>query len=482
MHRLPLLTPLLTIVLALGCVDGAGPGNDPDEPDNPNDAQHAPVLVSASAQTSGRFGDDLRLEVSGNDADGDAAGLSVRLLAGNNAEAPLFDSDLDGFPDSGQTYLPFDAPVAASTDSFDAAATLLGLFDQGLEVSSVELALVDGEGRLSAVIAGPVAAQPVKQFSEACDPSFVRDRCADDLGCKGAPATCQPGEAPAILQMAYFEPADPAVDGPRLLVAGTEPDDDLRFLHLELMDEAGNPVSIDLDGDDSPDGSTFDVDASASGSSGRFFVELKLGPGTQELIKRIAAVPEDRGGRTGLRLEATLAPIVVKTAGQVCDPSGFDTCVTDAACVTAVNGTSTCQAESAARAQQCAQAEVLTLNEGHASHLGIVDGASVWDAPPGCSTNDPRGRPEAVVLLRLNQDANRVVITTDTPNTNFDTTVYVMSTCSNVGSLAVACGDDGAQTVASTVEMQAVPAGTYAVIIDSFSPAGGAFGLEVIVE
>ena len=481
MYRL-LLLPLLTAVLSLGCVADADPDPDPDGPGAIDDLLHAPVLVSATAQTSGRFGKDLRLEVSGSDLDGDAAGVSVRLLASSDTEAPLFDSDFDGLPDSGQTYLPFDVPVAATPDNFVAAITVLGLFDQGLEVSSFEIAIVDGAAQISAVIAGSVTAQPVKQVSESCDPSFVRDRCADDLGCKGAPSTCQPGEAPALVQMAYLAPVDAAFDGPRLLLAGTEPDDDMRFLHLEFMDAAGNPVFIDLNADDSPDASTLDVDASASSAGGLFFVEVQLIDGIQDLIQRIAAIPEDRGGRVGARQEALLTPIVVKGAGQICDVRGFDTCITNTACVTGANGTSTCQVESVARAQQCAVAEVLTLTAGHASYAGVAVGGSVWDAPPGCATDDQRGRPEAVVLLHLTEAASRVVITTDTPNTNFDTTLYVINPCTAAGDTAITCVDDDELTNRSTVEMQGVPIGTYAIVIDSYRAAGGAFGLEVTVE
>jgi len=466
------------LLLSLGCRSGAVTGGDPGA----QDVLHAPVLETATARASGRLGHDLRIGVRGSDPDGDAVGLSIRVLARTGDEVLLFDSDFDGFPDSGQAQLPFDAPVAASPDVFDASATILGALNQGVDGQRVEVALVDGAGRLSALIVSDVADQPVRVANAACDPTFVTDRCADNLTCWGTPPICQRGEPPTITQIAYFEPTNPLVDGPRLLIGGTEPENDLRVIHLDFMDETGNPVFIDLNGDGAPDGSTFDVDATAASTGGQFFVELALGLGAQDLIQRIAAVPEDYGANVGERIETALTMIVVRTISQACDPLGFDACATGAVCMTSASGASTCQAEGVERTQECAQAPLLVLEQGRGFFSGTTEGASLWDPPGGCSSNNPRGRPESVVLLSLNQGASRVIITTDTPNTNFDTIVYVLNPCTSSGSLALACDDDDAQTIASTVEMQGVPAGTYAIVIDSFGSAGGVFGIEVTVE
>jgi hypothetical protein len=162
---------------------------------------------------------------------------------------------------------------------------------------------------------------------------------------------------------------------------------------------------------------------------------------------------------------------------------GFDACATGSVCAATSPGSaySTCQNATAVRTSQCSSAPFLVLEHGHASYTGVADGASLWDAPSGCSPNDPRDRPEAVVLMTLTQDAAHVVITTDTPQTSFDTTVYLVPGCMEPGSDALVCADDGADTVASTLNVQSLPAGTYAIVVDSFG-AGGSFGLDVTVE
>lgn len=480
--RLLLALPLV----GLGCEElmPDGPGSGPDGgPDGSPESvtEHAPALETALATFSGPLGADLRIDVHGSDVDGDAAGLAVRILDAAGSEVSLFDSDADGFPDSGAGYLPFGAPLEAPTEPFDAFATLPAEQTLGLELASLEVALVDSTGLASAILAAEIAAQPVRGDGEGCDPTFVRDRCADGLGCKGTPPTCQPGEPPAITRLAYLAPTDGAIAGPRLLIEGSEPDNDLATLHLELLDQSGTPVSLDFDGDGATDASTFDVDASTASNGGAFFVALDLGLGVQELVTRIAVTPSDRGGRVGERIEADYAPAELRNLGQACSPNGFDTCVAGAVCSLGPTGSATCQGEASARNQQCNAAPTLTLTDGHASYVGVADGTSLWDAPSGCSVNDPTGRAESVVVLRLDQEASRLTITTDTMNTNFDTTLYLVSPCATAGSAAVACNDDGAETVAASLELTSVPAGSYAIIVDSFS-TGGTFGLDVTVE
>lgn len=114
--------------------------------------------------------------------------------------------------------------------------------------------------------------------------------------------------------------------------------------------------------------------------------------------------------------------------------------------------------------------------------VGTVDGPSVWDVPMGCSPNDPKNRPEAIVQLRLAIPATRLVISTDTPSTSFDTIVYVLNSCTAEGETALSCADDGEGTIASTIELSGVPAGNYSIVVDSFGPDGGSFGLAITAE
>jgi hypothetical protein len=126
---------------------------------------------------------------------------------------------------------------------------------------------------------------------------------------------------------------------------------------------------------------------------------------------------------------------------------------------------------------------VLTPTTTGAVISGRAEGASLWDSPDGCSTNDPKGRPEGVVTLRLAERANRLTLTTAQPGTTFDTTLYLLVDCSGSSIDAYGCSDDapGLQG-ASQLVLTDLPAGDYLVLIDSFDSAGGNFELKAIVE
>lgn len=74
-----------------------------------------------------------------------------------------------------------------------------------------------------------------------------------------------------------------------------------------------------------------------------------------------------------------------------------------------------------------------------------------------------------------------LVITTDFPETEFDTVIYLRSSCGNEGS-EVGCNDDAPGAIAngSTLVIERVEPGEYYVIVDGqFQGAGGAFKLEI---
>jgi hypothetical protein len=114
--------------------------------------------------------------------------------------------------------------------------------------------------------------------------------------------------------------------------------------------------------------------------------------------------------------------------------------------------------------------------------IGVTGSVSLWDAPQGCSSNDPTGRPEGVVMLHLDQMAS-VTLTTAQPATNFDTTLYVLPGCPDDSLGALGCSDDtpGAGT-ASTLSLQNIGPGDFAVIVDSFDYVGGTFELMATVN
>ncbi|HEY1100148.1 MAG TPA: hypothetical protein VGF99_14525 [Myxococcota bacterium] len=462
--------------------EGEGEGGEGEGEAHPPE----PTMSAARARAVGRTADVLRIDVSGVDMQDDTAGIQLKLLAQDGSEVRYFDSDFDGELDSGSSVVPFDAAaVVDDAHTYSAVVSLVDIPQVPTLLATVEVSVVDATGAVSAKQTLPVVLPPEVGAGAACDVAFVDNRCADGLGCKGTPTVCAEPEAPTISRLGYMLPLDENVSGPSLLVEGLDADQDVVRLHLEFMDSAGTPVMLDLDGDEVGDSSTFELTVNDVDGTAAFFVGHEMGLFLQDSVQQIAATPEDAGGRQGERVTTTIAPRAQRNPGQTCSAHGFDSCKTGSVCAspTATSTTTSCQPVATMRANACRDADVVEIaGPGSYSVVGVADGPSIWDVPAGCSPNDPKDRPEGVVQLRLASDAVRVTVTTEMPQTTFDTVVYVLSSCSVDGEAALVCADDGAQTVTSTLTMSGVAAGTYNVVVDSFSPAGGSFGLGITVE
>jgi len=82
------------------------------------------------------------------------------------------------------------------------------------------------------------------------------------------------------------------------------------------------------------------------------------------------------------------------------------------------------------------------------------------------------------VMLKVDHDVSSLTVSTATPETDFDTVLYVLPACASSSSQALGCNDD-TQGYSSTVTLTNVPAGTYVVVVDSASSRTGHFGLSV---
>ncbi|MCK6551518.1 hypothetical protein L6R52_37125 [Myxococcota bacterium] len=435
-------------------------------------------IVSATARGSGERGDDLLVTVIGESDDADAARIALRALGHQGEERILFDSDGDGLADSAEEIGWLDENVDGET-SFTAHATRIGLGASELAIGRFAITLIDADGDRSNTVTVALEPQPVKQLDELCDPTFALDRCDFGLGCYGDPATCHEGIAPEVTRFAYLRTGEGSV----LLFEGTEPDNDLAAMHLEFLDASGAPVYLDLDNDLSPDAATFDVDAEGSSRDGEFFFRVDPTADFATLVAQVAATPIDRGAREGARVVAALADPTVRSSGQSCHPLGFDTCATGLVCSPGTPGIpNTCRDPSASRTQQCFSTPRLDPARPTGPFVGVAEGASLWDPPAGCAANEPYGRPEGIAVLRLRTAATRLVITTDRPETNFDTILYLIPRCQADPQPAIACDDDDATTTASTIELENVPAGEYLIVVDAYGSTGGSFGLTISAE
>ncbi|MBL8916018.1 MAG: hypothetical protein JNM17_35290, partial [Archangium sp.] len=115
--------------------------------------------------------------------------------------------------------------------------------------------------------------------------------------------------------------------------------------------------------------------------------------------------------------------------------------------------------------------------------VGVAEGGSLWDAPVGCATADPTGRPEGLVLMRMTERADRVRVSTVGNGTSFDTVLYVVPGCPNDTADVLGCNDDKPQSAgASELVLENVPAGDYLIVVDSFDGNGGGFEVHATVE
>lgn len=210
---------------------------------------------------------------------------------------------------------------------------------------------------------------------------------------------------------------------------------------------------------------------------------MQAGVGLETQVPMLVAKAIDSAGHESVVKKVAPTNIPVRTTGQTCDPRGFDTCGPDLACSPGVIGaTNKCASITTLATAQCQAAAVLIPTAQGASLIGVAEGGSIYDAPAGCSSNDPKGRPETIVTVRLPTRANTLTLTTARPSTNFDTTMYVLSGCPADASQAFDCSDDSAGGSGSTITLTDLPAGDYQVIIDSFSFTGGTFELHAIMD
>jgi hypothetical protein len=473
---------LFALVCAPGCVDPGGPGGTEGEGEG-EQGPVEPTLAEARASAVGRALDRVRVEVGGTDLQNDASGIAVSFKDGAGRDVVFFDSDFDGRPDSPNAVLGFDSIESGGDGAFTAVVTIHETPAVPDGLGTIVLSIVDAAGNRSAEQAVPVVLPPIVAEGGACDVQFIASRCDEGLGCKGEPAVCAPPEAPVVSRAAWLLPDDPELAGPRLAVEGIDADQDVILLTLEFLDETGAPVTLDLDGDGVDEAATFDLAVVDEDGTSAFTASHEMGLLLHDTVKRMAVTPRDALGLTGERTEVGLTTAPRRQVGQTCSTVGFDVCAGDALCAENTAGTTTCQARSTIRNAVCGDAPVLVVRRGEtASIVGETSLTSAFELPEDCAPNSPVGRPDAVVILDVEDDLASLTVSTDSPATTFDTVVSVLPTCTAAMTDALVCADDGENTVASVATLSAMARGTYAVVIDSFRPEGGRFSLVITAE
>jgi len=443
-------------------------------------AVFAPELTEAEARVAGRTGRDLRVSIKGKDRNLDAVAVWVRLLDAQGMPVAALDTNRDGVGDSSEGSLTLEGKKWAG-EVVTGSATVRGVFASGQGPAQVGVALIDATSERSAEQVLMVVDQTVRARGETCDLNFVTSRCQPGLGCRGTPAVCDEGLAPQIARMAFYRMAS---GGPMILIEGTEPEDDLSNVRFEFQNAQGQAISIDSDGDGTPDLSSFEYDALGLAVDGAFFLRMQSGEGLDQQVPKLVAIPRDVAGHAGTPKVVSPTPMPVRSTGQACDARGFDVCGANLSCSPGIIGaTNRCANASTMRTSQCSGAPVLIATADGAKVTGVAEGGSLWDAPAGCSTADPTGRPEGIVKVRLPTRANKLTLSTVGAGTNFDTTMYVMPGCPADSKDALGCSDDVPGGLgASSLTLTDLPAGDYLVVIDSFDPNGGTFELTARME
>ncbi|MFO0746322.1 MAG: hypothetical protein U1F43_11695 [Myxococcota bacterium] len=460
--------------------DAAGTQTSADTTTSPDAHEGAaPVATSVTAHVAGARGHDLDLVIVGTDADKDIADARVRVYDAGGQDVMAFRTTLEATADSNESLVSFSEPVAGKA-SVIAHIRIRDLMLEHPEIASVDVALHDAAGHFSDDASGDVVAQVVKQLGDACDKTAVADRCADGLGCRGTPSQCQDGLASEITKLAYLK----GEGGTRIVVQGTDPEDDLLSLKIEFLDNAGKPLLVDLDNDETPESQEFEVNAAGQARDGAFVVRVVPAAGFELMVPQVAVTATDAAGHEGARKTAKLAPTPVRGAGAACDVNGFDVCNATSVCSPGVpNVANTCKAKAQLATAECASAPSVDVAAGTHVVSGIVAGPSVWDAPASCSSGDPTGRPETAVVLHLENDVAHLTLSTEVDGTNFDTVLYVVPGCTIDSTQALGCADDAPSgAAAASLELELVPAGDYLVIVDSWGPDGGSYALSVTAE
>ncbi len=485
-------TFLFLACIANGCGNGGGDGASPNLDGGPRDSlavgdgsavvmSRPPTLSVARLRQIGRFGEDALIELTGNDPEGDITSALVSFSDAAGNPISLFDLDGNGTSESASSVFPLDK-VIEGTGTGATTVTFKDLLRTHGGIGKVRVAFIDATTARSNDLDATLEKQSVVKTGDACDLKFIESRCESGLGCRGpTPGVCKTGEAPTITKLMYLR--DP--DGARIQAEGSDADDDVALIRLEFLDEKDQPVSIDLDGDGTPESASFDADAHDVSGGGKYFYRFESSLNFSEMVDKIAMTVIDRGGLKSPRMAASLTDPPQRNIGQVCDPRGFDVC-RSSACLPGIVGAANnrCVAISPARTSACAQAKALEPAKGVITIRGEISFPSLYDAPAGCASNDPLRQAERMVKLVLTAPTARVLLSTNNNFTNFDTVLYVVSTCDTTPILAW-CSDDrrGMERPSlAQLELTNLAAGTYFIVVDSFNAETGRFQLDLTVQ
>jgi hypothetical protein len=409
----------------------------------------APALTIARARQIGRFGGDLRIDLSAVRGERTVVAVKVELLT---SQLTLLGT---------ARVVPLESLITALTG--DSYVLLAGIFERFSNVSSVRLSLVDELGAASPTVDVAVALQTVVALAGACDDKFLDNRCGAGLGCKpasvGAAKACNPGVAPQLTRLGYF------VDeiGPRIVFEGTDVDADATGYRIQFFDEQDAPIAIDHDivADTPPVSQTTGLISTQDSTT--FFVQLVPSDVMVDQVFRVRVNATDSVDNASNVLVADRSEAPEHALGSTCDVRAFNRCSDGGSCVD-TGDQDRCLQATEAQTSACTAALVLSPSSGTSRVRGSVQ-SSLWDAPPSCSPY--LDQEDRVVKLVLTEPALRVTLSADHPYTGFDAVLYWLASCTATPQVERCNAPTPGSTTRSVLSLQNVAAGTYYVVVDS---------------
>jgi hypothetical protein len=438
------------------CTDGGADSGPPILP---------PVLSLLGVNQAGRSGGDVLVTITGSDPNKSAFGLDLTLSDASGAPVLAFPT-WNG-PASERIVL-FDDASAAGLATFTRTVTLPGFFRSFPNIAKVTATVVDKVGSSNAMT-GTLTTQSLQNLGQACDPAIVLSRCATGLACDHTSSKCVHPAGPSLSKFAYVS----TPSGGRMLFAGTDPADDLDKIHLDFMDSAGAPVFVDVTGNNDLV-SSFDEAVVGASLNGAFFYAIQSAGPFDQSVLQLGATPSGASG-TGARLTAKLTAPVVAASGGACDLRGFATCLPAESCVRA-GAASTCVATSKAR-NDAANAAAVVDPQGDVFATGYTTSTNVWGEPPSdCVPAGVHDMPAGIVILHLAQPTPTLTLSTDNPETNARTAIFVVSgTGASVGTQPLGCNS----SLPASLTLTNLQAGDYTVVLGATTATGGHYGLSV---
>ena len=258
-----------------------------------------------------RDGDSLSIELHGADADGDAATLAISLLDAGGNPIDIGDGNTEGLLDGTPEW------------NGDRFIMLLTVNVGGYMFEDVRIAVEDLQGLRSQAIDWIPDAPTQLRVGDVCNPLHRFGVCPEGSECYGDEPTCQVANAP-VLQAAdvYY-----TLEGGALAVVatGSDADDDMVAIQIELFDEAGESLGA---GD-------LPIDANEDAAMGSRLLSTSVPVDLEGLPAWVEVRILDSAGTSSniISVEQMRVPVEV-AAGERCNVAGnIAACADGLACV-----------------------------------------------------------------------------------------------------------------------------------------------------